>query len=446
MATLKYDQPNRTGIIQFVDRDEGRRTFRLSNVSRTTADRYFNHISHLNDVRRMNSSVRGETVEFLNALGKRDYKRLLKLGLVEPRPGDDDEKSLTTLGEWIGEFERMKSTDWKPASKVVFGHTRRNLLDCFSPETALADVTVLDAENFERYLKTEKLAKATMAKRCSIARTVFEAARKHRLIESNPFQDAKISVVVNGNRSRQVFVDRDQIQRVIDACPDTEWRLLVGLARFGGMRVPSEALSLKWEHINWERGEILVPSPKTEHHEGRESRLVPLFPELRPLLQEAFEQAEPGAEFVISRHRSQAKVGSSNWQAVNLRSQFQRIVRRAGVKPWPRLWVNLRSSRATELADIFPSKVAADWLGHTEAVADKHYRQTTREHFERAIKGECGALQLALHYGASKGITERDSPKSRLAKETENAEKLNKQAVSQRTAKSPSWTIQDSNL
>ncbi len=217
MANLQYDPANRAGIVQFTNGDEERKTFRLSNVSKTTADRYFVHISHLNDARRTNSSVRGETVAFLNGLGKRDYKRLSKLGLVEPRELEEDEKRPTTLGEWLDEFERMKSPDWKPASKVVFGHSRRNLLDFFPPETALADITVLDAENFERHLKSEKLARATMAKRCSIARTVFEAARKQRLIEANPFQDAKINVAMKANRNRQVFVDREQIQRVIDA-------------------------------------------------------------------------------------------------------------------------------------------------------------------------------------------------------------------------------------
>ena len=82
---------------------------------------------------------------------------------------------------------------------------------------------------------------------------------------------------------------------MIASCPDAEWRLLVGLARFGGLRIPSEALSLRWEHVNRERNELFIPSPKTEHHEGRESRLIPLFPELRLLLQEAFEQAPGGA-------------------------------------------------------------------------------------------------------------------------------------------------------
>ena len=450
MASLNFDQAKRGGYIQFADRDEERRTFRLSNVSKTTADRYFVHISHLNEARRTSSSVRGETLEFLNALGKRDYKRLVKLGLVEPREPDEADKKPATLEAWLDEFERMKSPDWKPASKVVFGHTRRNLLDCFPAETLLADVTVLDAENFERHLKTEKLARATMAKRCSIARTVFEAARKHRLIESNPFQDANINVVTKGNSKKHVFVDRQDIQKILDSCPHTEWRLLIGLARYGGLRVPSEALSLKWEHINWERGEMLVPSPKTEHHEGHESRLVPLFAELRPLLLEASEQAEDGAVWVINRLRSRVKEGGTDWQAVNLRTQFQKIIKRAGLKPWVRLWVNLRSTRDTELSDEFPSHVVNKWLGHSERVANEHYRQTTRDHFERAINGitkanPSGALLVALHQEASPSITEQNPNKPSVSKPSRNAEKSKKEGVSHRSTKPQSWTILDSN-
>ncbi len=450
MASLKYDSKSRKAIIQFTNRDGDRKTLRLSNVSRTAADRYSTHLTHLNDVRRTNSSVRGETIEFLNSLGKRDYKRLVNLELVEPRGSDEDDKKPTKLGEWLDEFARMKSPDWKPASLVVFGHTRRNLLDCFPAETLLADVTILDAENFERHLKTEELAKATMAKRCSIARTVFEAARKHRLIESNPFQDANINVVTKGNSKKHVFVERQDIQKILDSCPDTEWRLLIGLARYGGLRVPSEALSLKWEHVNWERDEMLVPSPKTEHHEGHESRLVPIFAELRPLLVEASEQAEDGAVWVINRHRSQVKEVGTDWQGVNLRTQFEKIIKRAGLKPWVRLWVNLRSTCATELTEEFPAHVVNNWLGHSERIANEHYRQTTREHFERAIKGitkanPSGALLVALHQETSPSITEQNPNKPSVSKPLRNAEKTKKEAVSQRTAKPPSWTILDSN-
>ncbi len=90
-----------------------------------------------------------------------------------------------------------------------------------------------------------------------------------------------------------------------------------------------------------------------------------------------FDDAEDGAVYVVNRYRS---------AGVNLRTQLQRYIEQAGVKPWAKLWQNLRASRATELADSFPSHVCAAWLGHTEAVADGFYRTVTDSHFARATE------------------------------------------------------------
>jgi integrase len=91
------------------------------------------------------------------------------------------------------------------------------------------------------------------------------------------------------NEARKHFVSWETAQRVLDACPDAEWRLIVALCRYAGIRCPSELLPLQWAEVDWERGRYLVHSPKTEHHEGGAERWVPIFPELRPYLEEAFE-------------------------------------------------------------------------------------------------------------------------------------------------------------
>ena len=151
----------------------------------------------------------------------------------------------------------------------------------------------------------------------------------------------------HGNEDRQRFISREQTQQLIDACPDAEWRLLVALARFGGLRIPSEALSLKWEHIDWGRRSSFVPSPKTEHHVGKAKRVIPMFPELKPYLEDAWDQAEAGAVHVIAKHRSMAGKSETGWKAVNLRTQLLKIIRRVGLTAWPKLWQNMRSTRET---------------------------------------------------------------------------------------------------
>ena len=123
------------------------------------------------------------------------------------------------------------------------------------------------------------------------------------------------------NEARKFFVTRDAACRVVDACPDAEWRLLFALSRFGGLRCPSEHLALTWPDVDWERNRFRVVSPNTEHLEGQGVRWVPIFKELRPYLEEAFELAPEGALHVITRYRD---------PSTNLRTQLQRILRRAG--------------------------------------------------------------------------------------------------------------------
>lgn len=143
--------------------------------------------------------------------------------------------------------------------------------------------------------------------------------------------------------------------------------------RLPWLRIPSEAAALRWQDIDWERGRFTVHSPKTEHHEGKATRQTPLFPELVPHLREAFERAEPGSEYIITR-----------LQRENLRTYAHRIIRRAGLEPWPKTFNNLRSTRQTELEEEFPSHVVCAWLGNSPRVAAQHYLQVTDEHFERA--------------------------------------------------------------
>ena len=115
---------------------------------------------------------------------------------------------------------------------------------------------------------------------------------------------------------------------------------------------------------------------------------MPIFPELTPHLEAMWDMADVGTVHVINRYRH---------DNANLRTQLARILRLAKVKPWPKLFQNLRASRATELAAEHPSHVAAAWLGHSTIVAAKHYWQVTDADFEKATSGKETTDGKALH-------------------------------------------------
>ncbi|MBD3675155.1 MAG: site-specific integrase [Planctomycetaceae bacterium] len=105
--------------------------------------------------------------------------------------------------------------------------------------------------------------------------------------------------------------------------------------------------------------------------------MIPIFPEIRPYLDEVWEQAEDEAEYVITRYRERNS---------NLRTQLKRIIKKAGLKPWPKLFHNLRSTRETELAEQFPMHTVCSWIGNSQLIAAKHYLQVTEDHFQEALQ------------------------------------------------------------
>ena len=190
----------------------------------------------------------------------------------------------------------------------------------------------------------------------------------------NPFDGQ--STVVRQNPKRFRFVSIEEAQVVLDALPTAQWRLVFALCRFAGLRCPSELLPLKWSDVNWDKMRFTVHSPKTEHHDSAGIRTVPIFPELYPYFRDAFEAAETAAVFCCPQYPANA--GQLYTKMVKA------AVERAGLTVWPKLFVNLRSTRETELVEQFPIHVVTRWLGNSPNIAAKHYLQVTEDHYDRA--------------------------------------------------------------
>jgi len=423
-------RPNGNWWIQYVDADKSRKTVRLGKTSKRTAEAVKLRVELLLAAKITDHAIDRDTAAWLARLDNTMLEKLEAVKLIEPQ-----RREATKLEPFLESYLASRG-DLKPATVVAMRHTVRNLIDFYGPNKDLRAIDHAAADNFRGWLLEQKLASATASKRLQVARQFFHVARRRKLIDENPFDGLRLTAT--GVRDKQRFIPSEDIARILKACPDVNWRLIVVLARYGGLRCPSEVLSLRWQDVLWDSGRLIVTSPKTEHHEGRESRTIPLFPELRPILDEAFEAASEGAVYVVDERFRQAALGKGGWANCNLRTHFQRIVRRAGLQPWPRLFQNLRSSRETELMERHPIHTVTAWLGNCPAVALKHYLQVRDEDFAKAAQGEAHPKQNAKQSPQVSGGTDSHE-------ECENPRKHAKSAVTPGVGDSGEWAVLDSN-
>ena len=358
MASIANDPDGRRRIL-FVAPDQCRKTIRLGKCDRKTADSILRHVEALLGAKICGQPTPRETAAWVSTIGHSLRDKLGAVGLVEI-------PNRARLGEFLDSFIANRKPTAAPNTITNLEQAKRRLVEYFGIDRAMTTITPADAEAWSAAL-AEKYAPATAGRTIKRARQFFKAAQRNKLVAENVFIDVKATG--QANKDRPFHVGRDLISRVIDAAPDAEWRLLIALSRFGGLRCPSEHLALRWQDVDWARNRFRVESSKTGE------RWVPIFPELRPYLEECFELALEGAVHVITRYRD---------RNANLRTTFTKIIRRAGEKLWPKLFHNLRASRETELAAEYPIHVVCEWIGNSAAIAAKHYLTVRESDYERA--------------------------------------------------------------
>jgi len=357
-----------------------------SNMPADRAGTFKERIEDLIDARKRGRLPMPETLAWTGRLTGHVRDVLEKAGLID-RP--ETAIAVLTLGAWLECYGQEHTV--KVSSQVALRQARANLIDFFGADTALDSIGPYDAERYRQSLKrpganrrtTEKkaLSEATVRRRCRSARQFFRAAVRAKVIGTNPFDDIPCGSV--GNERRRVFVSRADIEAVIAVLPDAEWRLIVSLARYAGLRCPSEILGLEWGHVHWAEKRLTIQSPKTEAYGGG-VRVIPIYGDtpLEAMLLEVYGQAAEGQRYVITRYRD---------PSANLRTMFLRYIDKAGVAPWPRLWQNLRASRETELFDLgYPPQAVCYWQGHSLAISAKHYLTVRPEWYERASRATEG--------------------------------------------------------
>jgi len=390
MASVVNESSGRRRIDYF-GADGKRHKLRLGKIAARDADAIRYRVETIVDDQRQARLHSTDTLAWVARLDPLHRRRMERLGLLSASRTSE----IRTLDQLLTAHD--KTRDVKETTLASYRQTDASLREHFGASKVIIGIDGPAASAWRAGMKDKGLAEATIAIRVKRARTIFKMAAKWGLIASNPFLEVRTGNMSNPARLR--FIDRATIDKVLAACPDNRWRLIVVLSRFGGLRCPSEHMALTWADVNFDARKMLVRSSKNERHHNAE-RWVPIFPEIMPHLLEAFHAAEPGTKFVIDAPRGR-DVSIHN----NFRTQFERILKRAGLTMWPRPFHNLRATRQTELVETVPLHLVCQWIGNSERVAAKHYLQVTDEHFRLATMtdAERVAHQQAQHTSAPGG-------------------------------------------
>ena len=393
MASLHRQKGDRPGFkVRWRDPNGETRVLWLGKMSQRSADTMFRNLREL--IRANAAKVRpdGPAEAWAFSLTGRIRKRLAELGLVAGEQKRRSEDSGRFLGPFVDDYIAQR-TDAKPSTVTNFKHAKRWLVNHFGDNKLLAEITSADCDRFKRFMESE-LATSTSDKIIKRCKTMMTHAVRDRLIDKSPFDDVKVTGGVNRNRDH--FVSYKTFETVLGQCPDHDWRMVLAFARLAGMR-RCEITTIKWSDVLWDKNRLRIDSPKTG------LRFCPLFPELRPIVEKAFDYAVEGSTYCIRFRQGQ-----------NLGTQFNRVVESAGIESWPKTFVNMRASRRTELEECYPNHVINSWLGHSKKVAEKYYLQITDDHWDlgstkSTVGGNAGGNSSA-HQDASTEISALKKP------------------------------------
>lgn len=379
MASIATD-PAKRRRIQFSDQDGKRQTLRLGKVSMKQCELVRGHVEELANAKAANTAVPKATVDWVAGLGDVLHARLERVGLVEPRI----RPNTWTVAAWVRKYIEGK-VDATESTICNMKQAEVTLAEYLGSDKRLEDVTAADAEGYASFLRARKckrgspdrrMAEATVRRQCRRAKQFFAGAVDARVLVSNPLAKLKCADVVD--KSRQRYVSEAEINALLDACPDTDWKLVLALAYYGGLRCPSEIHALTWADVNWSTKHLTVRSKKTRRDSHGGIRHVPVCPELATLLLAAFSEAGEGAEQVIARPLNKA----------NLRTTLYKFMDRAGVERFGKPFQNMRCSCETNwLSAGIPEYQVSEWIGHEVSVSRRHYDIVRREYAELVTGG-----------------------------------------------------------
>ena len=228
----------------------------------------------------------------------------------------------------------------------------------------LHDVTPELLQKYKEHLMKKNISKRHLNSLVICIKTAMHRGEKWGLIGK---QDWTVVKKLKAPRGRVVFHTPEEINKLLAACPNDMWRIVVLLGADAGLR-RAEMMNLKWEDVDFNNNQLYIAPNKTAYH-----RIIPMTHTLR----NALEKAKIGAinEFVVN-------IASSR-KVQNLSTYYHMFIKEAGINSF------LHKLRHTFASQLVQNGVelytVSQLLGHRSIQKTEIYAHLVPQTLHKAV-------------------------------------------------------------
>jgi integrase len=335
MSSLTYETGKRTGYRLRVYTAAGRRSIWLGRIGESDATAIHRHVDEIIAAQTADLPIPRATQRWLDQFPNRELvaKLVPVLGTAK------------MLSSVVDLFLDEKSRSVTASTLASIQNSLQPLTDAFGSQ----QVQSVDSVALRSIHDGLCVGFSTRGKFAAHWRQFFAWCVKNRYAVDNPAAELSTATMVGGKH----YVAAETIETIIAATDDPHLRAAIALARWGGIRMPSELYPISADSIDTSRQRLRIQDPKRDM-----VREIPIFPELVPH---------------IEAIRTMYVSGLTTLSPSGITDRVKKLLTLVNIKPWPRLWHSMRATRETELIKAYGINAACLWLGNSERVALKHY-------------------------------------------------------------------------
>lgn len=273
------------------------------------------------------------------------------------------------LQEFYSRYLEYTQVSHSQATHKSVKYAFDNMLAYFGSDI---DITTISMDRCEMFLLSSyKHTKYGAALFLRTLKAAFNKAIHWKLVDSNPFKNIRLPKIA---RRHPAFIDKNQLQDILDNTPNKDLCDIYESAFHTGMRI-SELLSIQWSNVDMFKRILIVRNTEEFTTKSKLERVIPINLPFYSILERLQERKHITGPYVFRQYNK-----------FYISHTFRKVVDSLNLSKDIHLH-SLRHSFASNLVNKGASLyVVKELMGHADYKTTQIYAHLQREALEDAVK------------------------------------------------------------